>query len=72
MEESHAIKPWPHWVVLTVTTFLAVMVLLDVYLVLYARPGQSISEQVYDASRLNPIIALAVGIILGHLFWPVR
>jgi hypothetical protein len=33
---------------------------------------QTISEFLYTSSREYPVVALVAGILVGHIFWPVR
>ena len=33
---------------------------------------QTISEFLYLSAREYPIVALVAGILVGHIFWPVR
>jgi hypothetical protein len=33
---------------------------------------QTISEFLYTSSREYPVVALVAGILVGHVFWPVR
>ena len=33
---------------------------------------QTISEFLYVQSKAHPVIALIAGIIVGHIWWPVR
>lgn len=51
-------------------TIIAVSIVFDA--VMYAREGWTgtISYLVLAKSRRYPIIAFAVGVLIGHLFWP--
>lgn len=53
-----------------VLTVVAVSIVFDA--IMYAREGWTgtISYLVLTRSRRYPIIALAVGVLIGHLFWP--
>ena len=42
----------------------------DVVVVLMGRPEVTISAVILQLTRENPIIAFALGVIIGHLFWP--
>jgi hypothetical protein len=33
---------------------------------------QTISEYLYLSAKDNPIVALVAGILVGHIFWPVK
>jgi hypothetical protein len=34
--------------------------------------SKTISEFLYTSSREYPVVALVAGILVGHIFWPVR
>lgn len=44
----------------------------DVYAYGYLSPAATVSSVVHGWSREFPILSVAVGILIGHLFWPVR
>lgn len=48
----------------------ALIAAIDVALV--AIGGETISEFLYVTSREYPIVALVAGVIVGHIWWPVR
>ena len=57
----------------TVLLLLVAVVILggwDVVVAANARPGDTISEIVLEASLRRPIIPFVVGVVCGHLFWP--
>lgn len=37
-----------------------------------SNPGLTVSRLVQQWAIENPILPLAVGVTMGHLFWPVR
>lgn len=45
------------------------LIVYDIWAVLKYGIAGTISWQVWDKSRRFPIIPLAVGILVGHLFW---
>lgn len=47
-----------------------VIVLVDVAFVATGR--ETISEFIYGLARSYPIVPAAFGVLMGHLFWPVR
>ncbi len=47
-----------------------VIVVWDVSVLWLGRPDATISAVIYQLSKENPIIAFALGVIIGHLFWP--
>ena len=32
----------------------------------------TISHELYEAATANPVVALFIGIVLGHVLWPQR
>lgn len=46
--------------------------LFDIFAGLNERPQDTVSAVLFDWSRDFPILPLAVGVLLGHLFWPQR
>lgn len=60
---------------LTLIILASVIVILvgwDIYAAFSKEQGDTISSLVLAWSSRKPIIALAVGIIIGHLFWPQK
>lgn len=52
-------------------TLSLIIIVWDVCVVLFSNtPGATVSYSVYYASRRSPVIALMIGIVIGHLFWP--
>jgi hypothetical protein len=48
------------------------LAIYDVIAVWRGGNGATISEVLLAAGRSYPILVLALGILLGHLFWPQR
>lgn len=48
----------------------ALIAAIDVALV--ATGGETISEFLYVTSREYPVVALVAGIVVGHIWWPVK
>lgn len=46
------------------------LIIFDIFLVVKKGWKETISFQVYILSRDNPIIPFAIGVVMGHLFWP--
>ena len=44
----------------------------DVYVTFSGYPDATVSDIVQSWGMSYPILPLAVGVLLGHLFWPVR
>jgi len=42
----------------------------DIYAAFNREAGDTISEVVLAAAQGKPIVPFAVGMIIGHLFWP--
>ena len=57
------------WILIVLVFFL---VLWDIYAAYRWGYDGTISRDILQASYANPIIPLATGIILGHLFWPQK
>jgi len=62
------LKQWTTTIIALTIIFL---VTWDVLAILYSSNESSISSIMYDFSRKHPIIPLAVGVLIGHFFWPV-
>ena len=43
---------------------------VDLFLVRRGDGNPTVSSTIWDLAKQYPIIVLAVGILLGHLFWP--
>ena len=56
------------WVVIVAVVGL---VLYDLVAMVRSGPDATISVIVHEFSKNNPIVPLAVGIVIGHIFWPV-
>jgi len=59
----------------TVALLISTVVLLagwDLYVALNDTPNDTISYIVLAFAQRHPIVALCVGIVLGHVFWPNR
>lgn len=47
------------------------LTLYDVYVASTPEPGDTISEVINGAARKRPVVAFGLGVIAGHLFWPL-
>lgn len=54
---------------LVLITTIIVLCLYDTYVIWNYGPQASISEVVVAQTKENPVIALAAGLLCGHLFW---
>ena len=54
------------WVIAILT---AGTILYDIIPAVNKTPGDTISEVLFASARKRPIIAVAWGILTGHLFW---
>jgi len=65
---------WTGWHTASLVVFLAcilAIVVWDVFVVLFSPVrGATISYVVFTAARKSPVIALMIGIVVGHLVWP--
>jgi hypothetical protein len=50
---------------------LIALLLWDVFAMVRSGPEATISVVVHDFASRNPIVPLFVGIVVGHIFWPV-
>lgn len=44
----------------------------DVYALFFLPPGATVSAVVQDWSHRYPILPAIVGLVVGHIFWPVN
>jgi hypothetical protein len=57
------------WIVIVTTV--TVLSFFDVFIIAKYGPEASISDQIANAARSAPILALAFGILMGHFFAPI-
>jgi len=48
------------------------LVLLDLLMLSMGGVDATFSRVIYDASKREPIIPFAAGVLCGHLFWPQK
>lgn len=51
-------------------SLLGVLIIYDTWTLLRRGYETTISSQLYTAALAQPVIPLAIGIVIGHLFWP--
>lgn len=56
--------------VLVSTTAILGLIMYDVWTLLARGYDTTISANLFYLSQRYPVIALAIGVVLGHLFWP--
>lgn len=49
---------------------LAIIVIYDVWTLIVRGYDSTISANLYRFSQRFPIVAVALGVVIGHLFWP--
>lgn len=49
---------------------IAAIIIFDVWTLLERGYTTTISWQLYERSKAEPIIPLAIGVVIGHLWWP--
>ena len=49
----------------------AALAAYDIYVASTPEPGDTISEVINGAARKRPVVAFGLGVIAGHLFWPL-
>ena len=47
-----------------------VVIFWDAAVLLMGRPEVTLSAVILQLTKENPIIAFALGVVIGHLFWP--
>jgi hypothetical protein len=60
---------------ITIAILLACAALLigwDIYVAANPTPGDTISEITLAFAQKHPVLPFALGVIMGHLFWPQR
>lgn len=50
----------------------AILIGYDIFVVIKGGPGDTISEVMLAWASSHPILAFAMGALMGHLFWPQR
>jgi hypothetical protein len=51
-------------------TILTLGGLLELYTLFNRRSDDTLSELVWDATDYTPLTPLAIGVVVGHWFWP--
>jgi hypothetical protein len=51
---------------------IAAVAIFDVWVILAKSKQESISAYIIRGSRKYPLVTLIVGVVLGHLYWPMR
>jgi hypothetical protein len=54
-------------IAIAVVAFL--LIVFDIWIGFSKGSSQTISWQLYTASQSYPVIAFALGVLMGHLFW---
>lgn len=55
-----------------IVTVTIIVILYDVLARVCGGDEATLSYQIHDAVCRNPIIAGAIGLLVGHLLWPVK
>ena len=58
------------WTIAILAACGAVLAGWDVYVAVHPVAGDTISELTLAAAMRHPIIPFALGVVMGHLFWP--
>lgn len=56
-------------VITTIVAIVAAVIGWDIYLAADDKKENTISDLVTEASEESPIIAFAIGVLIGHWFW---
>ncbi|GIV51272.1 MAG: hypothetical protein KatS3mg038_2285 [Candidatus Kapaibacterium sp.] len=60
------------WQAMALIGLVAAVTIVDVIVTATLGAQQSLSVAVYDAARHYPILAFLLGVIAGHVFWPIK
>ncbi|GIV50219.1 MAG: hypothetical protein KatS3mg038_3855 [Candidatus Kapaibacterium sp.] len=60
------------WQALLLLAIVTAVAIVDVIVTATLGAQQSLSVAVYDAARHYPILAFLLGVIAGHVFWPLK
>jgi len=60
------------WIALALIALLAVTGAFDVWATFAQPAGATVSAHLQSWAVQFPVLPLAIGIIIGHLFWPVH
>tara|TARA_Y100000114_G_C11748592_1_gene322987 strand:- start:90 stop:290 length:201 start_codon:yes stop_codon:yes gene_type:complete len=55
---------------LIIVAIIVVITVWDVAVVSMGRPDTTISAVILKLSKEHPMIPFALGVVIGHLFWP--
>jgi hypothetical protein len=58
------------WSVILLASTLILVGVYDLIAALFLPPQSTVSVVILDLARKHPILGVAVGIVIGHLFWP--
>lgn len=50
----------------------ALLVVYDVWTIIKRGSDTTISVQLFEYSKRYPIIAFLLGVVFGHIFWPLQ
>ncbi len=56
---------------LVLTAVVAGLAVYDVVIIRACGPPASLSFVIHDFARQHPMAALALGVLVGHVFWPL-
>jgi hypothetical protein len=56
---------------LFIGVIVALIAIFDVYIIAKKGKNESISAHVIRGSKQYPLLVLILGVVLGHLFWPM-
>lgn len=57
---------------LSLVVVLTLVAVWDVYCAATGRQNDTVSATMQEWSQNHPMLAVTVGVILGHIFWPTR
>lgn len=72
-EQALTVHAWAQAAIaIILLLMLAIVGIWDVYALTMLPPGYSISYVIQRWSMGYPVLPMAAGMVVGHLFWPLR
>jgi hypothetical protein len=58
--------------VIIIWVAIVALIAWDLFMVANGKPGDTISEVMLQQAQRHPILAFAMGVVAGHLYWGQR
>jgi hypothetical protein len=76
LRQDPVVKSPKEWTRKTTITIListvSALILWDIWVFIEPTDGDTISEVTLGFASDHPVVALIIGVVMGHLFWPQR